>query len=81
MKRPIVGLSNGGTPEVVDHGKSGLLSAPGDIAALADNLSSLLRDRELRSRFGSYGREQVEARFNARRMASDFSDLYARLIA
>ena len=29
-------LNNGGTPEVVEHGKAGLLSDPGDIAALAE---------------------------------------------
>jgi glycosyltransferase involved in cell wall biosynthesis len=81
MQRPVVGLSNGGTPEVVDHGKSGLLSTPGDITALADNLSTLLRDRDMRARFGAYGRAQVEARFNPSRMASDFGALYAKLLA
>ena len=28
MKRPVVALANGGTLEVVDHGRNGLLSAP-----------------------------------------------------
>jgi glycosyltransferase involved in cell wall biosynthesis len=81
MKRPVVALSNGGTPEVVEHEKSGLLSAPGDTAQLAHHLSRLLNDRALRVRFGTYGRAQVEARFSAQRMASDFSALYARLLA
>ena len=27
MKRPVVALANGGTPEVVEHGKCGLLSS------------------------------------------------------
>src|SRR5262249_54973994 len=81
MKRPVVGIANGGTPEVVEHGRSGLLSAPGDIAGLSDNLSLLLRDQDMRVRFGSYGRARVEARFNPQRMADDFADLYARLTA
>jgi glycosyltransferase involved in cell wall biosynthesis len=37
MKRPVVALNNGGTAEVVEHGTCGLLSAPGDIDALAAN--------------------------------------------
>lgn len=81
MKRPVVGLNNGATPEVVDHGKGGLLSAPGDIAALAANLCALLRDPALRQRFGEYGRSQVEARFNPRRMASDFDQVYSTVLA
>jgi glycosyltransferase involved in cell wall biosynthesis len=80
MKRPVVGLTNGGTPEVVDHGKSGLLSAPDDIQGLATNLLTLLRDPSLRARLGEYGRCQVESRFAPDRMASDFGSLYARLV-
>jgi glycosyltransferase involved in cell wall biosynthesis len=79
MKRPVVALDNGGTPEVVDHGKSGLLCAPGDIAALASNIVTLLRDPALRSRMGEFGRQQVEARFRPRRMADDIGRVYATL--
>jgi len=50
MKRPVVALTNGGTPEVVEHGKCGLLSRPGDIDALAANLIRLLDDPALRAR-------------------------------
>ncbi len=35
MKRPVIALESGGAPEVVEHGKSGLLSAPGDSEGLA----------------------------------------------
>ena len=38
MSRPIVALNNGGSPEVVEHGISGLLSSAGDTEALAANL-------------------------------------------
>jgi glycosyltransferase involved in cell wall biosynthesis len=80
MKRPVVALSNGGTPEVVQHGRCGLLSPPGDIDALASNLTRLLGDPALRTQFGEYGRLRVEQHFTPQRMASDFSALYARLL-
>ncbi len=80
MQRPIVALRNGGTPEVVDHGKSGLLAAPGDIEELAAHLLTLLRSPELRAQFGEYGRRQVEARFSPARMVDDFAQLYSRLV-
>lgn len=81
MKRPVAALTNGGTPEVVEHGKSGLLSAPGDIDALAANLTLLLDDPALRIKLGEYGRSRVEQSFTPQRMASDFAKIYARMLA
>ena len=81
MKRPVVALTNGGTPEVVEHGKCGLLSSPGDIETLAANLTRLLGDPTLRIQFGEYGRLRVEAHFTAQRLASDFAELYTRMLA
>ena len=81
MKRPVVALANGGTPEVVEHGKCGLLSPPGDIDALAANLIRLLDNPELRTQFGEHGRLRVEQHFTPQRMASDFAAVYARILA
>jgi glycosyltransferase involved in cell wall biosynthesis len=80
MKKPVVALDNGGTPEVVEHGRSGLLSAPQDIQGLAANIVTLLRDQELRLRMGEFGRSQVSERFSARRMAADAATAYERLL-
>ena len=80
MKKPVVALDTGGTPEVVEHGKSGLLSAPGDITAFARNLLTLIRDSALRHRMGEYGRRRVEAHFTPVRMARDVEQLYATLV-
>ena len=81
MKRPVAALTNGGTPEVVEHGKCGLLSDPGDIDALAANLLQLLADPALRAQFGEYGRSRVEKHFTPQRMASDFAVLYESMLA
>jgi glycosyltransferase involved in cell wall biosynthesis len=80
MKRPVVALANGGTPEVVEHGKSGFLCPPNDAGSLAEHLRRLLEDVDLRARMGEYGRMQVEARFTARRLAGDVARLYDSLI-
>jgi glycosyltransferase involved in cell wall biosynthesis len=80
MKRSVVALNNGGTPEVVEHGKCGLLSAPGDINALAANLLRLLDEPALRAQFGEYGRSRVEQHFTPQRLASDFAAIYANML-
>src|SRR5262249_54162308 len=80
MQKPVVAVNNGGTPEVVEHGKSGLLSPPWDVPALAAHISTLLKDRELRAEFGRYGRARVLERFSAERMARDAAAAYERIL-
>lgn len=80
MRRPVAALDNGGTPEVVEHGKAGLLSAPYDIPAYTANILTLLRDPALRARMGEYGRKRVVEYFNAQRMAKDTAAAYEKLL-
>jgi glycosyltransferase involved in cell wall biosynthesis len=79
MQLPVVALNNGGTKEVVEHGKDGLLSEPGDIVTLANNLVTLLRDTALRERMGNFGREQVAKRFTVKHLAEKMSKIYEKL--
>jgi glycosyltransferase involved in cell wall biosynthesis len=81
MARPVIAIDNGGTPEVVEHGRSGLLSPPWDVPALAANISALLRDPERRARLGSYGRQRVLEYFNAERMAQDAARAYEAVLS
>lgn len=81
MARPVIAIDNGGTPEVVEHGRSGLLSPPWDVPALAANISALLRDPELRARFGSHGQKRVREYFNAERMAGDAARAYEAVLS
>ncbi len=80
MEKPVVSLNNGGTPEVVEHGRSGLLAPPLDVAALAAHVVTLLKDRELRARMGAYGRSRVLEYFNTQRMARDAGKAYEALV-
>ena len=81
MELPIVALDNGGTREVVIHGRHGLLSDPSDIEALTTNILTLLDDHPLRRKMGSAGRQWVEQKFRLERMASDTADVYRRVKA
>ncbi|HEV8190392.1 MAG TPA: glycosyltransferase family 4 protein [Ktedonobacterales bacterium] len=80
MRKPIVALDSGGTPQLVDQGKAGLLSAPQDISQLAQNVLALLDDPELRARMGVYARERVEEYFTPQRMANDVERVYRKLL-
>jgi glycosyltransferase involved in cell wall biosynthesis len=57
---PVVATAVGGNPERVVEGETGFLCEPGE---LTDRLLRLLRDAELRQRFGEAGRRMVNERF------------------
>ncbi|MBX9622436.1 MAG: glycosyltransferase family 4 protein [Gemmataceae bacterium] len=76
---PVVATAVGGTPEVVADGETGLLVPPGDPAALAEMLLTLLRDPALRSRMGAAGRRRMRERFTFEAQAKAYLDLFARV--
>lgn len=53
---PVVAEAIAGVPEVVEHGRTGLLTAPGDRTAFAEAISDLLYDNRLRERLASEAR-------------------------
>jgi glycosyltransferase involved in cell wall biosynthesis len=61
--RPVVSTRLAGIPELVSHGETGLLVAPGDTSALAQALEKLIRNPGLRSRYGRAGRARIEQHF------------------
>jgi glycosyltransferase involved in cell wall biosynthesis len=77
----VIALATGGTPEVVDDGRTGLLSARGDDAALATNLGALLADRELRVAMGEEGRRRVLEHFTLDRMARETAAVFQLVIS
>ncbi len=79
MKLPVVALTDGGTPEVVEDGCSGLLSDHGDTDALAANLVTLLENPGRRRKMGEYGRRRVEACFTTDRLAREIAEAYRQI--
>jgi hypothetical protein len=61
--RPVVSTRLAGIPELVVDGETGTLILAGDSTALAQALEQLLRDPELRLRFGHAGRARIEQHF------------------
>lgn len=79
--KPVVCTDVGGLPEVVDHGRTGLVVPPGDPAALADALATVLGDPELRDRMGRAGRAKLEAEMTPGVVARRFAEVYRRALA
>jgi glycosyltransferase involved in cell wall biosynthesis len=61
--RPVVSTRLAGIPELIVEGETGMLAPSGHSTALAHALEQLLRDPELRLRFGHAGRDRIEQHF------------------
>ncbi len=58
---PVVSTRLSGVPELIEHGRSGLLAEPGDVATLATALGELLRDPARARTLATAGRSRVAA--------------------
>lgn len=61
-------------------GETGFLVPPGDPVALADAISRLLGDADLRARLGQTARERVIRQFSADRMVDETAEVYAQAL-
>lgn len=78
--RPLVASRVGGIPEIVDHGKTGLLVPPNDPKALADALFEVLSSERLRGRFEANGPATYEARFTREQRIAAWVECYEKIL-
>lgn len=76
---PIVASDCSAIPELVVHGRGGLLFEPGNRAQMLEQLLRLSRDAALRREMGLYNRARVLELFPLRRMLQEYRQLFASL--
>ena len=76
--RPVVSTCLAGIPELVVNDQTGILAPPGDSTAFARALEQLLRDPELRLRFGHAGRARIEQHFRIEQTVAPLVQLLER---
>jgi glycosyltransferase involved in cell wall biosynthesis len=81
MGVPVVATAAGGTGEVVMDGKTGLLTPPGDPAALGAALSRLLEDPGLQARLVKGARRHLEEQFSLTRAVDQVEALLQRVVS
>jgi glycosyltransferase involved in cell wall biosynthesis len=75
---PVVSDIPSGVPEIVDSGLSGERPPVGDVAAFADAIARLDRDRPRLEAMSAAARQTVVDRFDIRDRVADYQALYAR---
>jgi glycosyltransferase involved in cell wall biosynthesis len=76
-----VATTTGGIPEVVEHGRTGLLVASDNPEALSAAVVSLLRDNIRREEMGERGAKLVRERFDLKASTAAIEQVYHHLLA
>jgi glycosyltransferase involved in cell wall biosynthesis len=77
---PIV-TDSGGSPELVEDGKSGFVVPPGEAQPITDRILELYNDRELRKRLGQGARERIRQDFTVEETARQTMALYREMLS
>ncbi len=79
---PVISTTHCDIPEVITHGKSGLLAAERDVEQLAGHLKRLTENPEAWSQFTSTARKHIEGEYNAKiqgqRLGAIYRDIAGR---
>lgn len=73
---PVVSTYHAGIPEIVEDGKTGLLSEEKDVESLSENLMKLIENLELRREFGKAGREYIEHNHSMEKVSKRLENIY-----
>jgi glycosyltransferase involved in cell wall biosynthesis len=76
---PTAAMNTGGTPDIVRHGITGLLSR--NLEELGRHVATLVTDRALADRLGRAAREHVDGTFATPRVVERIERLYQELCA
>jgi glycosyltransferase involved in cell wall biosynthesis len=79
MSRAVVATTIGGIPEVVEDNITGLLIPPRNPEALAEKITTLLDDPDLRFRLGHAARAKIEQQHSLDAMGERLVTLYGRI--
>jgi sugar transferase (PEP-CTERM/EpsH1 system associated) len=76
---PVVATDVGGTPEIVEDGKTGTLVLPKDIESIARGIQKYLHHPELGWQHGRAGRKKVAENYSISKMACEYERVWSRV--
>ena len=76
QKVAVVASRTGGIPEIIEDGKTGLLTTPGDPHDIAEKIIRLIENRDYARQLSEAASESVRRRFTLERMVGETQSVY-----
>jgi glycosyltransferase involved in cell wall biosynthesis len=76
---PVVTVRIGGVPEMVEHGVTGYVSAPGEVREFTEAIERMLASQVLRASLGRGALERARLRFSLQKMTDSYLELYQEI--
>ena len=80
MAKPIVATNAPGCKEVVENGKNGFLVPVKDYKSLAEKIEILIKDKNLREKFGRYSRIKAVNEFDIKKVVKAYLKIYDEVL-
>ena len=80
LGKPIVASSVDGTKELIKHKKTGWLVPPRDPNALAEAITILLKNPELKSKLANNAKREINNTYNIKKITAKYEALYEKLL-
>ncbi|CAN5313496.1 N-acetyl-alpha-D-glucosaminyl L-malate synthase BshA [soil metagenome] len=77
---PVISTRIGGIPEVINDGETGFMSDIGDVDKMAADTLKLLRDEDMRRKFGERGRELAVQRYSTEHIIPQYIAFYEKIV-
>lgn len=77
---PVVASAVGGIQELISHGKTGILVKPADPEELAEAITAIVSDPELRNKISDDAKKMVKERFTWEHVAENTLAVYEKLL-
>jgi glycosyltransferase involved in cell wall biosynthesis len=79
--KPVIATAGGGTNEIIENQKTGILISQSNPSELAENIEILLNNSQLGQEMGLAGKKKIQCCFSIENMADKFVTIYNNLIA
>jgi len=73
---PVIASNIGGIPEIIESGRDGFLTRPGDTTALAEHLTTVCHDKPKASTIGAALQKKIESEFSLEKMLEETKRIY-----
>lgn len=78
---PVIGTQAGAVPEIISHGETGWLVAPGDVEKMAASIAHAIDHPHEMVRIRQHARQAVEARFTAEQYVRGIERVYEAVLS